>query len=402
MSAESRPIRLSPAGKFITIAIIVALAILLIQAAYGVMMPFIAAAITAYLFNPIIRGLHHRTRISRAFWILVLYVMIGALIYLLVRFVGPLITSQYSELRGQVPAIRSAIEYQVASHQVVDIAGVNVDIGSLEAPVLELVQELGRSLPDRVPHLFLTAIEALLLFITYLMVTFYFLLQADQITEGAYRLVPAPYRAEIRSLGRQIDAVLMGYVRGTLLLIPIMALCTYIVLIILGVQYAAIIAIATGCLEIIPLIGPWTAAGTAMAVAMFQSTTPFGWDHWLLAGVVGLSYFVLRMVEDNFIIPQVVGHAVKLHPVLVLFAILAGGAIGGAFGLLIAIPLVAVIQLLLRYLYRKLVDAPEPPIDTSPPQVKPVQSSATEKPAARPVASQSGLSAHHHRQPSES
>lgn len=401
MSAEPRPIRLSPAGKFITVAIIVALAILLIQAAYGVMMPFIAAAITAYLFNPIIRGLHHRTRVSRAFWILVLYVMIGALIYLLVRFVGPLITSQYNELRGQVPAIRAAIEHQLTAHQVIDIAGIDVDIGSLEAPLLELVQELGRSLPDRVPHLFLTAVEALLLFVTYLMVTFYLLLQADQITESAYNLVPAPYRAEIRGLGRQIDAVLMGYVRGTLLLIPIMAVLTYIALTILGVQYAAIIAIASGFLEIIPLIGPWTAAGVAMAVAMFQSTTPFGWDHWLLAGVVGLTYFVLRMVEDNFIIPQVVGHAVKLHPVLVLFAILAGGAIGGAFGLLIAIPVVAVIQLLLRYIYRKLVDAPEPPIDASPPEVRPVQSNAPEKPPARPIASQSGLSAQQ-RQPSES
>jgi predicted PurR-regulated permease PerM len=72
------------------------------------------------------------------------------------------------------------------------------------------------------------------------------------------------------------------------------------------------------------------------------------------------------MFEDNFIIPHVVGHAVHLHPVLVLFAILAGGALGGAFGLLIGIPVVAVVQLLLRYLYRKLVDAPEPP----PPEIK--------------------------------
>ncbi len=401
MSAEPRPIRLSPAGKFITVAIIVALAILLIQAAFGIMMPFIAAAITAYLFNPIIRGLHYRTRVSRAVWILVLYVLVGALIYLLVRFVGPLITSQYNELRAQVPAIRATIEHQLTTHQVIDIAGVNVDIGSLEAPVLEFVQELGRSLPDRVPHLFLTAVEAVLLFITYLMVTFYFLVQADQITEGAYNLVPAPYRAEIRGLGRQIDAVLMGYVRGTLLLVPIMAMVTYIALTILGVQYAAILAIASGFLEIIPLIGPWTAAGSAMTVAFFQLTTPFGWDHWLLSAVVGLMYFVLRMVEDNFIIPQVVGHAVKLHPVLVLFAILAGGAIGGAFGLLVAIPVVAVVQVLLRYIYRKLVDAPEPPVDASPPEVQPVQHNTAEKTPARPVASQSGLSAHHH-QPSES
>ena len=82
--------------------------------------------------------------------------------------------------------------------------------------------------------------------------------------------------------------------------------------------------------------------------------------------LLGVTYFVLRMAEDNFIIPQVVGHAVHLHPVLVLFAILAGGALAGPFGLLIGIPTVAVAQLLLRYLYRKLVDAPGLP----PPEIK--------------------------------
>ncbi len=87
----------------------------------------------------------------------------------------------------------------------------------------------------------------------------------------------------------------------------------------------------------------------------------------MLAIVVVLTYFVLRMAEDNFVIPHVVGHAVHLHPVLVLFAILAGGAIAGPFGLLVGIPVLAVARLLLRYLYRKLVDAPEPP---PPPELK--------------------------------
>jgi predicted PurR-regulated permease PerM len=73
------------------------------------------------------------------------------------------------------------------------------------------------------------------------------------------------------------------------------------------------------------------------------------------------------MFEDNFIIPFVVGHAVNLHPVIVLFAILAGGALGGPFGLLVAIPVAAIARLLLRYLYRKLVDAPDLPPHDEPP-----------------------------------
>lgn len=391
MQSEPRPIRLSPTGKFITVAIVVCLLILVIQAAHNILAPFIGAIITAYLFNPIIRWLHARTRLGRALWIGVLYVLVGLFVYLLAGSIGPLIVSQYTELRAQLPSIRASIEQQIAANQVIDIAGLSIDIRLLEEPVLDLLQELGRSLPDRVPHLFLTAIETVLLFVTYLMATFYLLLQADQITNNAYNLVPAPYRNEIRGLGKQIDHVLMGYVRGTLLLVPIMAVLTYIALTVLGIQYALIIAIASGFLEIIPLIGPWSAAGIAMSMAVVQATTPFGWSHWLLAGVVGTTYFVLRMIEDNFIIPQVVGHAVKLHPVLVLFAILAGGALGGAFGLLVAIPVVAVIQVLLRYLYRKLVDAPEPPADVLPPEVTPVAVVAPEKPATRPLPSPSSM-----------
>jgi predicted PurR-regulated permease PerM len=270
----------------------------------------------------------------------------------------------------------------IAANQIIDLGGITIDLYAFEEPITGFFTELAVGLPETLPHLVLTALERLLLFLMYLIVTFYLLLQAEQITNAMYGLVPAPYRAEIRGLGRQIDAIFAGYVRGTLLLIPIMAFFTYIVLTLLGIRYALVIAIATGVLEIIPVIGPWSAAGIAILVSVFQPTTPFGWSHAVLAAVVGISYFVLRMLEDSFIIPHVVGHAVHLHPVLVLFAILAGGTLAGPFGLLLGIPVVAVVQLLLRYLYRKLVDAPEPP----PPEIKePPLPQAVPKPEKPPL-----------------
>ena len=364
MSVEPRPIRLSPVGKFVTIAIIIALTILLIRAMGHVTTPFVAAAITAYLFNPLISWLQRRTPIGRAGWITVLYVLIGALLYTLFRFVAPIMVAQYNDLKAELPAITEAIVHQVEANRTIDIAGVTLDIGGLEAPLREFGTDLARRVPEAVPHLFVTALESLLLFLTYLIITFYFLLQPDRIMNWIYGLVPAPYRAEIRGLGGQIDDLLSAYVRGTLLLIPIMSILTYIALTILEVRYALVLAIATGILEIIPLVGPWSAAGIAMAVALFQGTAPFGWSQGVLVLVVGITYFILRMSEDSFIIPHVVGHAVHLHPVLVLFAILAGGALGGPFGLFVSIPVVAVVRLLLRYLYRKLIDEPDlPPPD---------------------------------------
>ena len=374
MSVAPRPIRLSPVAKTITALVIVSLGIWLFWAAGPVTTPFVAGAITAYLFNPLIGWLHRRTGIGRALWIAVLYVLIGVLVYGLVLWLGPIVATQWRELRRQFPFMVRDISNMISANQKIVVAGIEIDIGPLERPVTDFITELGRARLEGVPHLVLSAVETVLLFVTYLIVTFYFLLQAEQITTWLYHLVPAPYREEIHVLGRQIDAALTGYVRGTLLLIPIMATLTYICLTILGVRYAVVLAIATGILETIPLIGPWSAAGIAVTVSLFQPVVSFGWSNTLLAAVVGLTYFVLRMTEDNFIVPQVMGHAVHLHPVLVLFAILAGGAIGGPAGLLLGIPVVAVLRLVLRYLYRKLVDAPEPPVlPPAPPPPEPQQ-----------------------------
>ncbi|MBC8160907.1 MAG: AI-2E family transporter [Roseiflexaceae bacterium] len=367
MTVAPQPIRLPPIGKLITIGILIALALWLVRAIGPAMSPFVGAAITAYLFNPLIRRLHQRTHVGRAVWILALYVVVGALAYLFVQFVGPRFIVQFNDLQRQLPSIINQVQAALAANQIISLGGISFGIGRIEQPVLDFLAELGRAIPELVPHLFLTAIESLLLFLTYLIVTFYFLLQSDQIVENMYRLVPARFRDEIRGLGGEIDTILASYIRGTLLLIPIMALVTYVALTILGVRYALVLGIATGFLEVIPLLGPWSAAGIAATVALFQTTAPFGWENWMLAIVVAVTYFVLRMSEDNFIIPYVVGHAVHLHPVLVLFAILAGGALGGPFGLFISIPTVAVVQLLLRYIYRKLVDSPELPFDSHPP-----------------------------------
>ena len=366
MSVEARPIRLSPVAKFITVAIIVALTIWLVSSVGGIMTPFIAAGITTYLFNPLITFLNRRTRVSRALWILVLYIAIGVLIYGLVRYLGPIVAHQYRDLRDRlIPSMIRELN-RIPANATIEIGGFAINIGAFEAPVIEFLTTLGTSLPEKVPHLVFTALESVLLFVTYLIVTFYLLLQTEQIVSKLYALVPAPYRVEIRGLGQRIDEIVGGYIRGTLLLIPIMSVLTYIALTILGVRYALVIAIVSGVLEIIPLVGPWSAAGIAMSVALFQATAPFGWPTWVLALVVGATYFVLRMFEDNFISPFVVGHAVNLHPVIVLFAILAGGAIGGGFGLLVAIPVAAIVRLLLRYLYRKLIDAPDLPPPDAP------------------------------------
>jgi predicted PurR-regulated permease PerM len=364
MLAEQRPIRFSPRLKLIFVALVIGLTIWLLHEIEHVLAPFIAAIITAYLFNPLVGWLERRTRMARALWIAVLYVLAFLILYGLGTAIWPRIVEQARDLAAIAPRIAVQIQDFFRGREQVEFAGVTLDLAPIEAQLVAAVSDLGRRLSSNVPSLVFSALESVIFLLVYLIITFYLLLQSRQLKLWAVSLIPPPYRQEIGNLGSQIDGVFSAYIRGQLILIVIMSVLLYIPLRILNVPYALIIAVASGTLEIIPIIGPWTAAGIAMVVALFQPVVPFGLSNLALAALLGVIYFVLRQIEDHFIIPNVMGPLVALHPAVVIFSILAGGALMGAFGLFISIPVAAVIRILLTFIYRKLTDQPGP---TPPP-----------------------------------
>lgn len=377
MHNEAQTIRFSPQAKAIAVALIIGLAILLLYSVEHVLAPFIAAIITAYLFNPLVSLLYRRTNIARVFWIVVLYVIAFSLLYALGNWGLPRLSHQYRELVSWVPSIINGLSEAFRGRETIEVAGIVFNLRPLEEQLVGIVTELGRTLSGNVPRLVFSALESVIYLLVYLIVTFYLLLQGSDLKRWTVSLIPAPYREEICGLGRQIDRALGAFIRGQLLLIVIMSVLLYIPLAILRVPYALVIAIASGVLEIIPILGPWSAAGIAMTVALFQTNVPFGMSSGALAALVGVIYFTLRQIEDNFIIPNVMGPLVHLHPALVIFAILAGGALGGAFGLFIAIPVAATVRILLSYIYRKLTDQSEP-VPPQPPTPDPVSTTQNE------------------------
>jgi predicted PurR-regulated permease PerM len=361
MSVEQRPIRFSPQYKLIAVTIVTALTIWMLLAVSHVLTPFVAAIITAYLFNPLVSWLQRRTSMGRALWIAVLYVIAFLILYGLGTWIWPRIVEQSRGLAAAAPEVAASIQGFFQGREQVEFAGVVFDLAPLEEQLIVTVQEFGARLGESVPHLVFSALESVIYLLVYLIITFYLLLQAGQLKQWAVGLIPPQHREEIGALGTQIDGVFSAYIRGQLLLIVIMSVLLYIPLSILRVPYALVIAVASGTLEILPIIGPWSAAGIAMVAALFQQDVPFGLSNATLAALLGLIYFVLRQIEDHFIIPNVMGPLVRLHPAVVIFSILAGGALLGAFGLFISIPVAAVIRILLSFVYRKLTDQPDMP-----------------------------------------
>jgi predicted PurR-regulated permease PerM len=183
-------------------------------------------------------------------------------------------------------------------------------------------------------------------------------MDAPRLGHALRQAIPPTYRPELVALGRQINLTWQQYIRGELLLFAIMATVTTIGLTILGVPGSVFLGLLSGALELLPLVGPITAGALSVSVAYLNGTNPYGWDQVAYAGAVAIMYFVLRQSEDYLAIPHVLGRAVRLHPLVVLFAVSAGGIAGGLLGLVLAVPIAASLKAVSVYLYAKLLDLP--------------------------------------------
>jgi predicted PurR-regulated permease PerM len=283
----------------------------------------------------------------------ILFSVIALLLTFAIQNFATRLVQQYAMLQHDAPQIMAQLQAQPLM-----VAGVTVDVmGEFK----KIVADVLATLPTSGPHAFVGIIEGFLHTLAFLITTFYLLLHGLRVVQQIARLVPDTHRDEVRFVMLQIHAILSGYIRGTLLLIPIMAVLTTISLWLLGVHYSLLIGIISGVVEILPIVGPWSAAAFAVLMAVFQSPMPISESVPIVAATVGGLYLGLRMFEDYVIIPAVVGPAVHLHPILVIAAILAGAAVGGVLGLFLAIPVTSVLQYLLRWLYAKLMDSPELP-----------------------------------------
>ena len=155
---------------------------------------------------------------------------------------------------------------------------------------------------------------------------------------------------EVEILLRKINTVLGGYLRGQIFLIFLVSLVLFIALSILGIRFALIIAIFSGIAEIVPWIGPIVAATVAViSVLLGGGSANFSLSPIQASIAVVVIYFVVRQVQDYFIVPHVMGRITKLHTLIVLFAVLAGEHTAGILGLLLAVPLAAVLKILLEF-----------------------------------------------------
>ncbi len=321
-----------------------------------ILTPFIASALLAYIGDPLADRLE-RWKLPRSLAVAAVFLLTFVIVALLVLLVVPLIRSQIGALLEALPGIVAQVE-DVWLPRISEFVGVEggEDVGfsafisrysdmagSWGATVLLSLSRSGGAVAAAVFSLFLVPI-----------ITFYLLRDWDVITARLTALLPSETRGTIVGLARETDEVLGAFLRGQILVMFALAVIYSIGLTITGVQYAVAIGVVSGLVSFVPYLGLVFGIGLASLTVLLEPNPLLP-----LAGVV-VTFVIAQLIEGSVLTPKLVGDRIGLHPVLVIFAVAAGGQLFGFFGVLLALPAAAVLSVVARFAYlRYLAEHPD-------------------------------------------
>ncbi len=320
--------------------------ILLLWAVGQSLVPFLAGAAIAYLLDPLADRLERqgfsRVLATIAITVLMLLSVIGILIVLI-----PTLLSQAQSLITALPDIVRQLQTFLGEHVPGAFSSGSTLRDALVATT-EGFREQGLALINGLLSSGLAVVDFLLLIVVAPVVAFYLLLDWDHMISTLDGYLPRQHAATIRELAREVDRVLAGFVRGQLLVCAILGTFYAIGLAVIGLQFGLVIGLFAGLISFIPFVGSILGGVLSVGVAFFQF-----WGDWGAIGAVALVFVVGQAVEGNYLTPKLVGDSVGLHPVWLMFALSAFGALLGFSGLLIAVPVAAVVGVMSRFLLRQ-------------------------------------------------
>lgn len=321
-----------------------------------ILTPFIAGALLAYISDPLADRME-RIGMGRTAAVIAVFLLTFIGVALLVLLVVPLVRSQVVALVDALPAIVTQVE-QVWLPRITELVGIEPgeDVGfaafvarysdmagSWASTVLMSITRSGGALAAAVISLFLVPI-----------ITFYMLRDWDVLMARLGSLVPSEERGTIVRLASETDEVLGAFLRGQVLVMAGLA-CIYSAgLALVGVKFAVAIGVVAGLVSFVPYLG------FVFGIALAGMTVMLEPDPLLRLGGVVATFAVAQFIEGSVLTPKLVGDRIGLHPVMVIFAIAAGGQLFGFFGILLALPAAAVLSVLVRFAYgRYLAEHPD-------------------------------------------
>ncbi len=320
------------------------------------LVPFVIGGILAYLLAPLVDLIQRQlptsgrvAALSRPLAILITYAFTAGVLVTAAVYLIPPVVQQATDFVLQLPRYWDDIQRQADSllveyHQRIPpeirsrVEG-NIDLltseaaGAIRQAMMVTVGAVGTVVG---------VVAGLALLPLWL---FYVLKDQKQGAEWFYGLWPPTWRADVRRIVAIVDAVLGAYIRVQLLLGVIIGVVTGLAMWLIGISQPLMLGVVAGVFELIPVLGPWLAFVVAALVTL--ATEP---DRIIL---VGLAFLGIQQLENTFLVPKLQGDAVRIHPAFVMVLLVIGGALWGLWGMIVIVPLTAVVRDLFVYLYRR-------------------------------------------------
>jgi predicted PurR-regulated permease PerM len=356
----------------------------LIYISFSTLVLVLIAALLAFLLVPLVNFCQHKLKLPRIVAVLLSYLLLAFLLLLSPLIFIPPIRDGYAVLRGVdyralVAESLEGVKATLASFRQLQIAGFGtpIDLSALVDPALELLSHTDETLaPTLLPSLeTLSAslssalsltfgvasnvVGQVFSFILSVVIIFwaaiYFSLDAPKFKDWFFNLVPTAHRPELEILALRLARIWRAYFRGQLTLMIIVGMMTWLGNTALGVRGAFTLGFIAGLLEIVPGVGPFLALVPAVLVALLQGSTYLNVSHSVFALIVVGLYILIQQIENNFLVPRIVGEAVELHPLVVMIGVVIGASLGGILGTLLAAPVIASGREIAGYVYVKIL-----------------------------------------------
>ena len=381
MTAAPPPAWNRDTKRIVTVIVLLA-SLALVYVARGVISQLIVAGVLAYLFQPIVGWLAER-RVPRGLGTMICLLLLVLLLAVFPILAVPAIIQSVRaiiDVFSRFPELTTAIDRLIEQAPVINLLGNQIDLGAMalagqdsieqslhefQLPGVQTLINYGleglRTATDVViiaANIASGVFSALLTGLLLLVSLFYITKDGNQLTHWFGQLITPAYHDEAQELGHRLNLTWKRFFRGQLLLSLTVGSVVFVATTILGLPGALILGILAGILEVVPNLGPVLALIPAVIIALIQGPSYLPISNLIFAGIVVAVYVVIQQVENNYIVPRIMGQSLNLHPLLVLVGVVVGASFAGILGAFLAAPVMASIKILGWYVHAKLTDRP--------------------------------------------
>ncbi len=331
-----------------------------------VIAPLVTAVVIAYFLNPLITVLAARLRWPRTAVVAIIYLSLLLALIALVTGLGLVVVNQISNLNLNIQQIVESLPGRIDAllHSNLSLWGYTLDLSQLDlTPLYDQIISSSRAVLSQAGTTVARAASSTAEFFGWalfvLVISFYITKDIARFGVAIDRYAADPgYQYDVSRLTGEFSQIWNAFLRGQAILGLTIAIINWIGLTILGVRYAFGLGLLAGLLEFIPIIGPLLAGSVGTAVALFQDGNWLHLTPWAYAAIVALFFLAVQQVENNFLVPRIIGRHLNLHPIFIMVGAIIGATMAGVLGLLLAAPVVATLRMLGRYAWRKMMDLP--------------------------------------------